>query len=91
MTLGGSGGAGDDGGGGGGLGAEPEGRLCSSMAMASLLPTLSRPPPAGPEEGWMMEEDVDWLKLKGREVKEKEEVKEEEEEEEVRSFFTGPF
>lgn len=90
MTLGGSGGAGEDGGGGGGLGAEPEGRLWSSMAMASLLPTLSRPPPAPPaaaEDGGAMEEDVDWLKLKGREVKEKEVVKEEE----VRSFFSGPF
>lgn len=92
MTLGGSGGAGEDGGGGGGLEAEPEGRLWSSIAMASLLPTLSRPPPAPPavpEEDGVMEEEVDWLKLKGREVKEKEDVKEEEEEE--RSFFTGPF
>lgn len=89
MTLGGSGGAGEDGGGGGGLGAVPEVRLWRSMAMASLLPTLSRPPPGAPgaaEEGGA----TDWLKLKGREVKEKDEVKDEEEDE-VRSFFTGPF
>lgn len=59
--------------------------------MASLLPTLSRPPPATPEEDRVTEEEVDWLKLKGREEKEKEEVKEEDEEEEKRSFFTGPF
>lgn len=88
MTLGGSGGAGEDGGGGGGLGEEPAGRLWSSMAMASLLPTLSSPP-AAPEESGVTEED--WPKLNGREGKEKEEVKEEVEEEEVRSFFSGPF
>lgn len=50
MTLGGSGGAGEDGGGGGGLATEPVGRLWSSIAMASLRPTLSRPPPGIPEE-----------------------------------------
>lgn len=60
------------------------------MAMASLLPTLSRPPLAAPEEDGVMEEVEDWLKLKGREEKEKEEVKEDDEEE-TRSFFTGPF
>lgn len=62
LTLGGSGGAGEDGGGGGGLGAEPVGRLWSSMAMASLLPTLSRPPPApagAPEESRVLDEDMD--------------------------------
>lgn len=59
--------------------------------MASLLPTLSRPPPATPEEDGVREEEVDWLKMKGREEKEKEEVKEEDDEEEKRSFFTGPF
>lgn len=91
MTLGGSGGAGEDGGGGGGLEAELVGRLWSSIAIASLLPTLSRPPPAAPEEAGVMEEEVDWLKLKGREEKEKEEVKEDDEEEEKRSFLTGPF
>lgn len=90
MTLGGRGGAGEDGGGGGGLEAEPGGRPWSSMAMASLLPTLSRPPPAMPEEDKVLEE-TGWLKLKGREEKEKEDVKEEDEEEEKRSFFTGPF
>lgn len=97
LTLGGSGGAGEDGGGGGGLEAQPVGRLWSSMAMASLLPTLSRPPPppppppppGPPEEGGATAEEAGWLKLKAREVKEKEEVKEEEEME--RSFFTGPF
>lgn len=56
MTLGGSGGAGEDGGGGGGLTAEPAGRLWSSIAMASLLPTLSRPPPDAPEEDGVTEE-----------------------------------
>lgn len=90
MTLGGNGGAGEDGGGGGGgLEAQPEGRLWSSMAMASLLPTLSRPPPAPAEEDGVTEEEEGGLKLKGREVKENEVVKEEDERE--RSFFTGPF
>lgn len=43
-----------------------------------------------PEEDKVLEE-MGWLKLKGREEKEKEDVKEEDEEEEKRSFFTGPF
>lgn len=94
LTLGGSGGAGEDGGGGGGLGTEPAGWLWSSIAMASLLPTLRRPPagpPGVPEEDNVTQEELDWLKLKGREEKEKEGVKEEDEEEVERSFFNGPF
>lgn len=78
MTLGGRGGAGEEGGGGGGLGAEPVVRPWSSMAMASLRPTLSRPPVA--TVGAMT----------GRDENEKEEEKDAEEEEN-RSFFTGPF
>lgn len=96
LTRGGSGGAGEDGGGGGGLGAEPVGRLCRSMAMASLLPTLRRPAPGPPEDGAATEQEEvveveDWLKLKGREEKENDGVKTEDDEDEERSFFTGPF
>lgn len=57
LTRGGSGGAGEDGGGGGGLGAEPDVRLCRSMAMASLRPTLRRPAPGPPEDGRATEQE----------------------------------
>lgn len=59
LTLGGRGGAGEDGGGGGGLEAELLARLWSSIAMASLLPTLSRPPPAAPVEDGATEDELD--------------------------------